>query len=137
MQRVAFNAADDLGALTALRLRYLANGYKPVPVTGPQMRTKCAGKRPIMSRWQQVCAAADEGEVRQWTSTQRDCINTGLLCGELIGLDIDVPVPELAKQVEALARVMLPPTPLRRTGQAPKSLLCFRAQVLFRKIETP
>lgn len=128
------NASD---ALTALRLRLRANGYKPVPVTGPRMRVRSPGKQPILPAWQKVCATADEAEVRRWPLIEPGCTNTGLLCDELVAADIDVPVAELAKQLEALAGTVLPPTPLRRVGNAPKSLLCFRTRVSLRKIMTP
>ena len=52
--------------LTALRLRLRANGFPPVPVSGPRMRIKSAGKRPVMEDWRRICAAADEAEVRRW-----------------------------------------------------------------------
>ena len=49
--------------LTTLRLQLLRNGYRPVPISGPTMRIKSAGKRPLMSNWQAVCAIADEARV--------------------------------------------------------------------------
>ena len=79
--------ADDL---TDLRLTLHRNAYRPVPVLGPHVATKSAGKRPAMKSWEAVCATADETEITRWTNAQRNCTNTGLLCGNLIGIDIDV-----------------------------------------------
>jgi P4 family phage/plasmid primase-like protien len=132
-------SGDDGAAavMTALRLRLLANGYRPVPVSGPAMRVRSAGKRPLLKDWHRSCAVADEAEVRRWATVEPGCTNTGLLCGALVGVDIDVPVLELAARIEALAAAMLGATPLRRLGRAPKALLCYRAAVPMRKAETP
>src|SRR5688500_3734450 len=70
-------------SITALRLRLLENGYRPVPVSGPQMRCPEAGKAPLMRGWLQICAAADEAEVRRWAASP-EWNNTGLLCGDLV-----------------------------------------------------
>lgn len=123
--------------LTALRLRLRANGYPPVPVSGPHMRIDAAGKRPVMKDWRRICAAADEAEVRGWVTTALDSTNTGILCTDLACVDIDVPVPELAAQIEDLAFAMLGRTPLRRIGQAPKVLLVYRTAVPLPKMATP
>lgn len=88
---------------------------------------KSAGKRPLMKNWETRCAIAEEDEIRHWSRTQRHCTNTGLLCGEIVGLDIDVPVEHLAAEVEKLARELMGTTFLKRIGRAPKLLLAYRA----------
>ncbi len=100
---------------------------------------KAAGKRPTLLKWEEVCATADEAEIRRWSVDhgQRDCLNTGLLCGHVIGLDIDVPDYPLACRINALADAMLPPTPLIRIGKSPKSLRAFRAEGVHTKASTP
>lgn len=123
--------------LSDLRLALHRNGYRPVPVAGAHLAMKSAGKRPLMKGWETICAAAEEAEITRWTRAQRNCTNTGLLCGEIVGLDIDVPVAALAAELEALARQMLGDTPLKRIGSAPKLLLAFRASQVFDKIQTP
>jgi hypothetical protein len=37
------------GDPTRLRLQLLRNGYQPVPIIGPTVKTKSAGKRPPMN----------------------------------------------------------------------------------------
>jgi predicted P-loop ATPase len=120
----------------------LSQGYKPVPVMG---------KRPLLPDWRGAAASADLAELERWTTTFSypnakggqsfyrgdQHTNTGLLCGALIGLDIDVLVPALAEKLEALAVQMLGATPLRRVGKAPKLLLCYRAGEGISKMETP
>lgn len=124
-------------ALTELRFALARNGYRPVPVAGAHLAMKSAGKRPLMKGWETICAAAGEDEIARWTRAQRNCTNTGLLCGDIVGVDIDVPVTELAAEVESLAREMLGATPLKRIGRAPKLLLTYRADRPFEKIQTP
>lgn len=128
-------AAAD--ALTTLRLALHQNAYHPVPVLGPHVATKAAGKRPVMKSWEAVCATADPTEITRWTNAQRNCTNTGLLCGTLIGVDIDVLDEEKTAHLIALASEMLGVTPAKRIGRAPKILLAYRTETPFDKIQTP
>ena len=64
----------------------------------------------------------------------RHC-GTGLLCGELLGLDVDVLNAEAAGELHALARVELGDGP-SRMGQPPKILVAYRTAVPFRKRQT-
>jgi putative DNA primase/helicase len=123
--------------MTALRLALLANGYRPVPVAGPKMRVGSPGKQPVMKDWPEICATADEAEVRRWATAERGCSNTGLLCGSMAGVDIDVPVPDLAERIKRAAIAILGPTPLRRVGRAPKVLLAYRTTSSLSKMATP
>jgi|GEM_PF-662499 len=122
---------------TELRLQLHRNGYRPVPVLGAHVAMKAAGKRPMMKGWETVCASADEAEIARWTKAQRNCTNTGLLCGTLVGIDIDVLDPQHAHRVTCIATEMLGMTPACRIGRAPKILLIFRTDAPFDKIQTP
>jgi hypothetical protein len=136
----AGNMRTDAGrrdTVTPLRLRLRANGYSPVPVSGPDMRINSAGKRPVMKGWRQVCLGADEDKVRRWTTDEPGCTNTGILCDHLAAVDIDVPVLGLAEQIEVLAIAKLGATRLRRIGRAPKVLLVYRTTSPLPKMETP
>lgn len=115
---------DPGAALTELRLALRRHGYRPVPVSGSHLAIKSAGKRPLMRGWETLCADAGEDEIRRWTRDQRNCTNTGLLCGDIVGVDIDVPLAEPAAAIEALARDMLGDTPLKRIGRAPSCCWC-------------
>ena len=127
-------AAKDL---TTLRLAVARNGYRPVPISGPTMKVNAAGKRPLMKNWPKICADADEAEIARWTEAEPKRTNTGLLCGELVGIDVDVLAPDLVEKIIAIERSMLGGTPLVRIGKAPKTLLCYRAAARFTKMETP
>jgi hypothetical protein len=125
---------DDI---TEIRVALREAGYPPVPVLKHDAKDKAAGKRPTMPQWETRCAIADDAEIRTWTAgPQAQCTNTGILCGHLIGLDIDVPEQALAEQVGELANSMLPPTPLVRVGKAPKSLRLYRAEGIHNKVST-
>jgi hypothetical protein len=89
-----------------------------------------------MKSWEAVCATADEAEITRWTNAQRNCTNTGLLCGTLIGIDIDVLDAGHASRLTGMASDMLGPSPLCRIGRAPKILLAVRTDVPFDKVQT-
>lgn len=129
--------AAELGDPTELRLQLHRHGYRPVPVLGAHVAMKAAGKRPMMKGWETVCASADEAEIARWTKAQRNCTNTGLLCGTLVGIDIDVLDHQHAHRVTCIATEMLGMTPACRIGRAPKILLTFRTDEPFDKIQTP
>ena len=115
---------------TELRLRLLGNGYQPVPIYPHDARVKSAGKRPIGDGWQRGGATAES--IRTWQPG-----NTGLLTGELVGVDIDVLEPVLSERLASLAEKMLGPTQLVRIGRAPKTLLAYRTAEPGDKLLTP
>src|SRR5947209_2607859 len=114
--------------VTTLRLQLFRNGYKPVPVSDPSPILSIHGKAPTFKDWPTICASADEDTIRGWAHKPRYHGNTGLLCGDLVGVDLDIPKPALADQIREMADAMLGTTPLHRVGKAPKSLRCYRAQ---------
>ena len=122
--------------LTDLRLALHRHGYRPIPVLGAHVAMKGAGKRPMMKGWETVCASADEAEIARWTKAQRNCTNTGLLCGALVGVDIDVLDRDHAHRLTCIATEMLGMSPASRIGRAPKILLAFRTDAPFDKLQT-
>jgi predicted P-loop ATPase len=122
---------------TAARLQMHRNGFHPVPIIGAHIKTKSAGKRPDMSGWQTVCLTADEPMIESWERRQRDCTNSGMLCGEVSGVDIDILDPALSARINSVAIERLGPTPLKRIGRAPKTLLCYRLAEAISKLSTP
>ena len=122
---------------TELRLALRSRGFHPVPVSGPAMNVTSAGKRPMMAGWERRCLDASPEEIQRWGTTQPDCTNTGLLCGLLAGVDIDVLRPDLSATIADQARQILGPTPLERIGREPKLLLGYRLALPLDKIQTP
>lgn len=57
-------------------------------------------------------------------------------CGYLLGLDVDVLDNGLAHRLRDLASDTIGPTPLIRIGQAPKTLLAYRADAPFSKVKS-
>ncbi len=98
------------------------NGYQPVPIHW-RKKNPCAGKE-----WQNYVFAESD------CSRFRDA-GTGLLCGKIIGVDIDVRDARLSQEIERLAEEMLGPAP-RRIGQAPKVLRVYQADAPFSKHST-
>jgi hypothetical protein len=127
--------------LTKERLRLQRKGYTPVPLDG---------KAPFLPGWPEHCPGADEAEVRRWeatfpypgkggkTSTYRGDrhTNTGILCDDVVAVDIDVLDPEVAGRLTALAETTLGVTPLHRVGRAPKVALLHRTDAPMQGIET-
>ena len=122
---------------TMLRLRLLQNGWTPIPVKAPDHPDpKGAGKAPTLPDWQKVTAAALTPDVvRSWSQRHRET-NTGLICGHLAVVDIDVPVAELAERLKEVAFALLGRTPFIRIGRSPKLALCYRAAAPVRKLLT-
>ncbi|MFT8245213.1 DUF3987 domain-containing protein [Roseomonas sp. BN140053] len=130
---------DDLS--TAIRLRVLENGYTPIPITAPDYqhpKVRSPGKQPFFQKWTEVSRETVTPEVvRAWPRVIHNHPNTGLLCGEMIGVDIDALVPALSAELQALAVGMLGTTPMRRIGKAPKALFAYRVAAPMTKKETP
>lgn len=122
--------------LAELRITLRQNGYIPVPVAGAHLDIKGAGKRPLMKDWDTLCASATDAEIRQWSKSLASSTNTGILCGEIVAIDIDVRNEPVAARLEGLAIEILGPTVLKRYGLWPKCLLVYRTDHTFFKIRT-
>jgi putative DNA primase/helicase len=122
--------------LTELRLKLHGMGYHPVPIIGAHINDKAAGKRPTMTAWQTKCLAADPHEIASWSRSQRNNTNTGILCGNVVGVDIDVLDVALSANLVARAQELFGKTPLRRIGRAPKILLLYRVETPHTKLST-
>jgi hypothetical protein len=122
--------------LTELRLKLHSNGYHPVPVVGAHIDTPSAGKKPTMPGWQTKCLTAGPDEIEKWPRSQRNCTNTGVLCGEIVGVDIDVLDETLSAKLVAAAAQKFGLTSLRRIGRAPKVLFVYRVETPHEKLTT-
>lgn len=113
-------AADPLTAITVMRQAAVANGYRPIPIPTGE-------KGPRLPGWQNMRASGDD--VAGWRQTHPDCGNTGIVCGNVVGVDIDVLDSRVADALEFAAMERFGISPLRRVGRAPKVLLVYRAGV--------
>ena len=94
---------------------YAALGYRPIPTDG---------KVPVGGAgWNQRVYTLPEYEGLDATQ-----YNVGLLCSNVVGIDIDVQHPKNAKAVERVVRKVLglPKDAPRRVGAAPKALFICR-----------
>lgn len=101
--------------LLALRLKYLKNGYFPMPL---------AGKRPWFEGW--TTGAIDEARLRQLHKEHPRDTNTGLRCDGIVFVDIDVRDKDVVRAiVTAMVKHLGTPRGLR-TGKAPKTGALYR-----------
>jgi hypothetical protein len=125
----------------ALRQRYWEHGYRPLEVWNPDQRVndkgeplRRPGKQP-RGLWRKN--AAQDPPVAVRVQPDPRALNTGLLCGDVNAFDVDVLDVELAERIVALIERKLGPTPLVRVGRAPKTLLVYRPDQPFSKLQTP
>jgi Bifunctional DNA primase/polymerase, N-terminal/Family of unknown function (DUF5906) len=124
----------------ALRRQYWKQGYRPLEVWGPNQLENDKGeplnkpgKQP-RGRWREDASLNPPKATRIQPDPR--ALNTGVLCGDVVTFDVDVLDPELVERIVALIEGKLGPTPLVRIGRAPKTLLVYRPEEKFRKIET-
>jgi hypothetical protein len=87
------------------RQTLLDNGYLPIPVMG---------KKPALDNWRENIAPEGYGGY-----------NTGILCGSVVAIDIDVLDAGIADQISTYAKSVCGET-VYRVGKAPKVLLVYR-----------
>jgi hypothetical protein len=116
--------------------KLVACGYPILPI---RPGAKCPGRYRANAGWQGYpdwTRHADRPtkpfELAVW-GTWPGC-GVGVACGTVGGLDLDILEPELAAELEALARAELGDTPAVRIGKAPKRLLLYRQAAPFAKV---
>ena len=107
--------ADDV---LALRTALWVNGYRPVAVL-------TRGKAPAGVDW--IVRARQDMPFAACHPSAPRTASTGVLCDGLRAIDIDVPDPALASQIEALAFKLLGGTLIRERDGTGKRLLVYRA----------
>lgn len=113
--------AEPLTTFGAVAAQLVEHGYRPVPIVP-------GWKHPPMRGW--TTFRVDDAAIAEYRD--HGC---GLLCGELIGVDIDVLHEGAAAELFKLAQTELG-TGLARIGQAPKLLVAYRTTTPFRKKQT-
>ncbi|AIQ89590.1 bifunctional DNA primase/polymerase [Methylobacterium oryzae] len=127
------SGVDRLTALD-VRLQMRANGWPSIPITPHDEDHKSAGKRPAIRDWQRHAVYDEKAplpllrEVESVARRYPDAQGTGIPCGSVIGIDIDVSDPALVGEIEAMAVSAFGPTPFVREGRAPRRLLVYRAE---------
>ena len=96
--------------------RLIANGYVPIPLKG---------KIPVTRGYNKIKKYSDDG-IRHFLE-KFGHLNTGVLMGELIAIDIDIMEPaNAAHEMAALAMEILGVTDFIRIGKPPKRVLLYR-----------
>lgn len=90
--------------------------------------TPTKGKVPVVRKWQNPAPTNPNWLDRMLKAKRYAGCNVGIVCGRVVGIDIDVDEPAKAAQLEALAAEHLGPTPFRRIGRAPRILLLYRPE---------
>ena len=125
----------------ALRCVCWQNGYRPLAVYSPGAKfrgelVKGAGKRPVTTDWLKLAMQDPPWVVGAPQRVSPLALNTGLLTGEMSGLDIGAMTKDVVDQIVSRIEEVLGPTPLSRTGNPPQILMCYRAAEPFGKIST-
>lgn len=103
---------ESVEQVAALRQRLIDRGYEPVAVATGE-------KRPVELGWQERPPSA---------SARAGSLNTGLRCGALIVVDVDIDDPVEVDEVVAVVEDVADLTPLIRGREsAPRTLLVYRA----------
>lgn len=100
---------------TRYRLQISENGYEPLPAIGKKVYLNKWNSKPI-----------DQTEIESWVEFST-WTNTSIRCHNVTGIDIDVEDQWLANSIVAFTRIELGNSPLERIGQAPRTLLVYRA----------
>ena len=125
----------------AFRRSSWGQGYRPLAVWNPDQLVddrgeplKNPGKQP-RGTWT-TDAARNPPDAARFEPDPR-ATNTGVLCREIKGIDVDVLDAAIVNSIVALIERTLGPTPVVRIGQPPKTLLVYRSDQPFRKVQTP
>ena len=112
--------------LVDLRVDLVRAAYRIVAVDG---------KRPRIKGWQSANWKVDQ--IEGYTRKHADHTNTGILTGDVVAIDLDVPDPAAAeKLIERLYQIPGASSAPCRTGNAPKCLFIFRATTPAAKAST-
>jgi hypothetical protein len=132
----------DANKVMALRQRYWQNRYRPLAVWNADAKVDARGK-PINkpgkhahgNDW--IGKTSKDPPEASYRAPWPDAMNTGILCGEVVGADVDVLDEGLCDAIVKIIEERLSPTPLVRVGRPPKTLLVYCAAKTFTKVETP
>lgn len=104
----------------------LDKGYPIIPI-------RAGFKHPQRKGWQSLQADADQLDA--WIANGYADGGVGVLCREVPGVDLDVNDPDVVDQLVDWCDRELGVAP-RRIGEAPRTLLAFRAEAPFRKLQS-
>src|SRR5262249_437854 len=105
------------GAFIHFAAQVAENGFTVIPTKG---------KVPVFRKWQNPKPTDLQWLGTVLASNRYEDHNLGIVCGRVIGIDLDADDPLKVAQIETLAIEYLGPTPFHRVGRAPRTLLLYR-----------
>jgi hypothetical protein len=117
--------SGSIDQVRELRANLWARGFRPIAVYGPDYEGDGAGKRPKGLAW--LDRARQNPPEAVIAEPEAEALNTGILCDELIAVDIDIDQPEVAASVRATVLDMLGTAPTRTRENSCRTLLLYRA----------
>jgi len=113
-EKIQADEHDRLVNLCLFRLKLLENGYEPIPIKGKLIH---------ISGW--TTGDIDRDRIINETTNYRDHPSTGLRCGRLVGVDIDLRDEAHAEAIREVVEDTAGPTRLKRRG-AKGMMMCYR-----------
>jgi hypothetical protein len=114
---------------TYLRLSLLENGFHPIPILD-------GTKRPALRNWNNFKHHPSENEIRQWEMNYPNASGTGILCGEVVAIDIDVLDETLVTKIRNMIFNLIGEAAPERQGKKPKTCLLFQSKKPIKKRST-
>lgn len=103
------------------------NAYAEALVTNGFTVTPTRGKVPFLPRWHNPKLTDPQWLATMLRRNRFGGCNIGIVCGRVVGVDIDADDHAKAGLLEGLAAEHLGPTTWQRIGRAPRTLLLYRA----------
>ena len=114
----------------ATRLRLLEQGYSPVPV-------KNGEKSPALRGWSKLAGQIDEAAIHGWEERFPNADGTGIILGDVVGIDIDVDQEAIVDELLGLLTEQLNGDLVVRIGNAPRAMVFAKSLAPMRKQKTP
>lgn len=107
-----------------VRERLVANTWAPLPILRGH-------KRPTVTNWSRFAepgaAPPTAHDIAGWETSHPGAPGTGIACGAIVGIDIDVEHKPTVAEIERIAFEIFGETPFIRVGRAPREMLVYRA----------
>jgi Bifunctional DNA primase/polymerase, N-terminal len=110
-------SASHLSFFNSYAERVAENGFTVTPTKG---------KKPVVRKWQNPAPTDAQWLGKMLQANRYASHNLGIVCGRVVGIDVDADDAATAARLEALAAEYLGPTPFQRVGRAPRTLLLYR-----------
>ena len=118
VDQLKLQTLDPVKDRTSLRLSLLDMGYTPLPLQG---------KAPRVLEWSKIEVTPELITSKAWARSTL-CTNTGIRCGDVVGIDLDIDDEDLLERFVQTLPHTVPESRNRRIGRAPRELWLYRVQ---------